>query len=87
MNLSVLKITQQIAALRRYENKLDELDRCLGDIVTDRNFELDVPHMLKSFQAALTVRQGFIHTESPEHQKLQQYVNQLETIITSEVQS
>ena len=87
MGLPMLKITPEIAALRRYENKLDDLDRCLGDIVTDRNFELDVPHMLKSFQAALTVRQGFIDAESPEHKKLQQYVNQLETIITSEVQS
>ena len=87
MGLPMLKITPQIAALRRYENKLDDLDRCLGDIVTDRNFELDVSHLLRSFQAALTVRQGFIHIESPEHEKLQQYVNQLEKIIQSEVQS
>lgn len=85
MGLPMLKITPEIAALRRYENKLDELDRCLGDIVTDRNFELDVSHMLKSFQAALTVRQGFIDIESPEHKKLQQYVNELEKIISDEV--
>lgn len=87
MGLPMLKITPQIAALRRYENKLDELDRCLGDIVTDRNFELDVSHMLKSFQAALIVRQGFIDIESLEHKKLQQYVNELEKIIQSEAQS
>ncbi|MBP9871271.1 MAG: hypothetical protein KBC53_07195 [Nitrosomonas sp.] len=87
MSVPILKISPGIAAQRRYELKLDDLDRCLGDIVTDRNFELDVPHMLKSFQAALTVRQGFIDIESPEHKKLQQYVNELEKIIQSEVQS
>ena len=85
MSLRMLKISPQIAAMRMRENKFDALDRCLGDIVTDRNFELDVSHMLKSFQAALTVRQGFIHIESPEHQKLQQYVNELEKIISDEV--
>ncbi len=87
MSVPILKISPGIAAQRRYELKLDDLDRCLGDIVTDRNFELDVLHMLKSFQAALTVRQGFIDIESPEHKKLQQYVNELEKIIQSEVQS
>lgn len=87
MGLPMLKITTEIAALRRYENKFEALDRCLGDIVTDRNFDLDVSHMLKSFQAALTIRQGFIDIESPEHKKLQQYVNQIEKIIQSEAQS
>jgi len=87
MSVPILKISPGIAVQRRYELKLDDLDRCLCDIVTDRAFELDVSRMLKSVQAALTIRQGFIYIDSPEHAKLQQYVNQLETIITSEAQS
>jgi len=87
MRLASIKISPAIVALRVYENKLDELDRCLGDIVTDRNFDLRPDHLLKSVQAALTVRQGFIDIQSPEHIKLQQYVNELEKIIRNEEQS
>ncbi|NBQ67543.1 MAG: hypothetical protein EBU46_01410 [Nitrosomonadaceae bacterium] len=85
MSLASIKISPEIVALRIRENKFDELDRCLADIVTDRNFDLDVNHLIKSVQAALTVRQGFIDIQSPEHIKLQQYVNELEKIIKKEV--
>ena len=36
--------------------------------------------MLKSIQATLTVRQGFVYASSEEHKNLQQYVNLFETI-------
>jgi len=87
MSLAKIKISPEIIAARVHENKLNELDRCLADIVTDRNFDLDVNYLIKSVQAALTVRQGFIDINSTEHIKLQKYVNELEKIIRNEEQS
>lgn len=85
MNFPMPKNPDDFLARRRRELKLTELDWCLADIVSDRNYDLDALYLLKSFQAALTIRQGFIDIESPEHKKLQQYVNQLEKIISNEV--
>ena len=39
----MMKISPEIVAMRIRENQFDALDRCLADLILDRNFELVVP--------------------------------------------
>jgi len=81
MTMPIIKITPQIAAMRIRENKWDQLERAIDDIVLDKDYPLDVPEFLKWLQAAITKRQGMIDDCTQEHANLQQDVNILDVII------
>lgn len=75
MNLPMMKITPQIAAMRIRENKWDALDRAMNDLFMDLEHEVCIPMLLDAIQASLTARMGMIDDCSNEHRNLQQDVD------------